>query len=81
MSSFVLTIITFVGFQMLLAMGMNVMWGFDGMLNLAYIVYYAFGAYITGTLMLPKAQPPEKSYVLGLHLPFLVAAPIRGLPV
>lgn len=76
MSNFILTIITFVGFQMLLALGMNVMWGFNGMLNLAYIVYYAFGAYVTATLMLPKAQPPQTSYILGLHLAFLPAAAI-----
>ncbi len=76
MTNFVLTIIIFVGFQMLLALGMNVMWGFTGMLNLAYIVYYAFGAYLTATLMLPKAQPPYTSYILGLHMPFLLAATI-----
>lgn len=74
MISFVLTIITFVGFQMLLSLGMNVLWGYDGLLNLSYIVYYAFGAYLTGTLMLPKATPPSTSYILGLHMPFIPAA-------
>jgi ABC-type branched-subunit amino acid transport system permease subunit len=74
MLSFGLTVLTFVGFQMILALGMNVLWGFTGLLNLAYIVYYAVGAYVTGVLMLPKAQPPITEYVLGLSLPFPVAA-------
>jgi branched-chain amino acid transport system permease protein len=74
MLSFTLTVLTFVGFQMILASGMNVLWGMTGLLNLAYIVYYAFAAYITSVLMLPKAQPPITSYVLGLSLPFWLAA-------
>lgn len=78
MSAFILTILTFVGFQMILALGMNVLWGFDGLLNLSYIVYYAFGAYVTGTLMLPKDSPPQTYYILGLHLSFVPAA-IVGL--
>jgi len=61
---------------MMLALGMNVLWGYDGLLNLSYIVYYAFGAYVTGTLMLPKASPPTTYYILGLHLPFVPAAVI-----
>jgi branched-chain amino acid transport system permease protein len=59
---------------MILASGMNLMWGMTGLLNLAYIVYYAFAAYVTGVLMLPKAQPPVTSYVLGLSFPFWLAA-------
>lgn len=74
MLAFVMTILVFVGFQMILALGMNVLWGFTGLLNLAYIVYYAFAAYVTGVLMLPKANPPVTEYVLGLGLPFPVAA-------
>lgn len=74
MTGFILTIITFVGFQMLLSLGMNVLWGYDGLLNLSYIVYYGFGAYVTGTLMLPKASPPITYYVFGSNLPFIPAA-------
>jgi branched-chain amino acid transport system permease protein len=74
MLSFTLTVLTFVGFQMILASGMNVLWGMTGLLNLAYIVYYAFAAYVTAVLMLPKAQPPITSYVFGLSFPFWLAA-------
>jgi branched-chain amino acid transport system permease protein len=74
MVNFILTIAVFVGFQMILALGMNVVWGYAGLLNLSYFIYYAVGAYVTGTLMLNKATPPITTYIFGYHWPFALAA-------
>lgn len=78
MINFLLTIAVFVGFQMILALGMNVIWGYAGLLNLSYFIYYAVGAYVTGTLMLAKATPPITTYIFGYGWPF-PAAVLGGL--
>jgi branched-chain amino acid transport system permease protein len=66
-----LVILTFVGFQIILSLGLNLQWGVAGMLNLAYIGFMAAGAYTTAVLVLPKATlAGGTSYVLGLQWPF-----------
>jgi branched-chain amino acid transport system permease protein len=67
---FLVTTLTYVGFQGILSLGMNLQWGYTGILNLAYIVSMAVGAYVAGVISLGKAQPPSTFYVLGLGLPF-----------
>ncbi|MHB1940764.1 MAG: branched-chain amino acid ABC transporter permease [Candidatus Dormibacteria bacterium] len=73
MFGFLLTVLTYVGFQVILTLGLNIQFGVTGMLNLAYIVFMAVGAYVTAVVMLPPAQPPFTYYVLGLRWPFPVA--------
>jgi branched-chain amino acid transport system permease protein len=66
-----LVIATFVGFQIILSLGLNLQWGVAGMLNLAYIGFMAAGAYTTAVLVLPKATlAGGSSYILGLQWPF-----------
>jgi branched-chain amino acid transport system permease protein len=66
-----LVILTFVGFQIILSLGLNLQWGVAGMLNLAYIGFMAAGAYTTAVLVLPKATlAGGTSYILGLQWPF-----------
>ena len=68
---FTLVILTFVGFQIILSLGLNLQWGVAGMLNLAYIGFMAAGAYTTAVLVLPKATlAGAASYILGLQWPF-----------
>ncbi len=68
---FTLVILTFVGFQIILSLGLNLQWGIAGMLNLAYIGFMAAGAYVTAVLVPPKATlAGGTSYVLGLQWPF-----------
>jgi branched-chain amino acid transport system permease protein len=69
---FLVTTLTYVGFQGILSLGMNLQWGYTGILNLAYIVSMAVGAYIAGVVSLGRAQPPSTYYILGLGLPFYV---------
>jgi branched-chain amino acid transport system permease protein len=51
----------------LLALGLNIVVGFAGLLDLGYIAFYAIGAYVYALLASPQ---------FGLHLPFWVILPI-----
>jgi len=51
----------------LLALGLNIVVGFAGLLDLGYIAFYAVGAYVYALLASPQ---------FGLHLPFWVILPI-----
>jgi branched-chain amino acid transport system permease protein len=67
---FALVILTFVGFQVILSLGLNLQWGVAGLLNLAYIGFMATGAYTTALVVLPKATLASgTSYILGLGWP------------
>jgi branched-chain amino acid transport system permease protein len=51
----------------LLALGLNIVVGFAGLLDLGYIAFYAVGAYVYAMLASPH---------FGLHLPFWIILPI-----
>jgi branched-chain amino acid transport system permease protein len=51
----------------LLALGLNIVVGFAGLLDLGYIAFYAVGAYVYALLASPQ---------LGVHLPFWMILPI-----
>ena len=51
----------------LLALGLNIVVGFAGLLDLGYIAFYAVGAYVYALLASPQ---------LGVHLPFWVILPL-----
>jgi len=51
----------------LLALGLNIVVGFAGLLDLGYIAFYAVGAYVYALLASPH---------FGLHLPFWAILPI-----
>src|SRR5688572_27138954 len=51
----------------MLALGLNIVVGFAGLLDLGYIAFYAVGAYVYALLASPQ---------FGLHLPFWVILPI-----
>jgi len=54
----------------LLALGLNIVVGFAGLLDLGYIAFYAVGAYVYALLASPH---------FNLHLPFWIILPIGGL--
>ena len=65
-----------IGIYVLLAIGLNVVVGWAGLLDLGFIAFYAIGsyttAYVTGRL---PAQPPHWLHLLPLQaIPFAVAA-------
>ena len=56
----------------IMALGLNVIWGWSGDFDLAYYGYVALGAYMTLVLTIGRHPAPER-YILGLQLPYLVA--------
>lgn len=53
----------------MLALGLNIVVGYAGLLDLGYIAFYAVGAYLYAWLASPH---------FGLHLPFWVVLPLGG---
>lgn len=75
-----------VGFYILMGLGLNIVVGFAGLLDLGYVAFFAIGAYVMGVL-----TSPEIGW-LGFHLTFWEALPfsvilatlwgiILGIPV
>ncbi|CAK0776215.1 High-affinity branched-chain amino acid transport system permease protein BraE [Gammaproteobacteria bacterium] len=60
-------ILDFTLLYVMLALGLNIVVGFAGLLDLGYIAFYAVGAYIYGILASPQ---------FGLHLPFWMLLPL-----
>src|SRR4051812_12212971 len=62
-------IVCFAMLYVMLALGLNIVVGFAGLLDLGYIAFYAVGAYTWALLASPH---------FGLHVPFWVALPLCG---
>lgn len=62
-----LRVLDFVLLYVLLAIGLNIVVGYAGLLDLGYIAFYALGAYLYAWLASPH---------FGLHLPFWAVLPI-----
>ena len=67
--SFLSQVLVLVGLYVLLGLGLNIVVGFAGLLDLGYVAFYAVGAYFTALLTSPDSS-------LGLGLSFWVALPI-----
>jgi len=57
----------------IMALGLNVIWGWAGDLDLAFYGYIAIGAYMAMATSIGRLPPPDQ-YILGWHLPFPLAA-------
>jgi ABC-type branched-subunit amino acid transport system ATPase component/ABC-type branched-subunit amino acid transport system permease subunit len=82
LGSYVATLVVYLGVNAIACWGLNLQFGLGGVMNFAFILFQAMGAYITAVLTLPKATPgvPE-TYILGWHLPWplpLVGAAVAG---
>jgi branched-chain amino acid transport system permease protein len=75
-------VLTVVGIYVLLGLGLNIVVGFAGLLDLGYVAFYAVGAYTTAVLTSPSSPlfNPELSFWAAL--PFvIIAAALIGLMV
>ncbi len=72
MTQYLISILTEGAIFGIMALGLNVIWGWSGDFDLAYYGYVALGAYMTLVLTIGR-QPPPAQYILGLQLPYLVA--------
>lgn len=61
-----------VGIFMLMGLGLNIVVGYAGLLDLGYVAFFATGAYATALLTAPDGS----GSIIHLGLPFFVAVPI-----
>ncbi|GAC1568776.1 MAG: branched-chain amino acid ABC transporter permease [Ktedonobacteraceae bacterium] len=80
MAYYLLTLAVFGAVYGILAIGLNIHWGYTGILDFMYIAFVAVGGYASSVLMLPPSQAGfGESYVLGLNWPFIPAILVGGL--
>ncbi len=80
LGSYAATLLVYLGVNTIACWGLNLQFGVGGVMNFAFILFQAMGAYVTAVLTLPKATPgvPE-TYILGWHLPWPL--PLAGAAV
>ncbi len=68
---------------MLLALGLNIVVGYAGLLDLGYVAFYALGAYLLGLMASPQLtsnfEAIAASFPNGLHTSFWVVLPLAIL--
>jgi branched-chain amino acid transport system permease protein len=78
--SYAATLLVYLGVNAIACWGLNLQFGVGGVMNFAFILYQAMGAYITAVLTLPSASTQvDQRYILGLHLPWPL--PLAGAAV
>jgi branched-chain amino acid transport system permease protein len=66
-------VLTLVGLYVLMGLGLNIVVGFAGLLDLGYVAFFAIGAYTMGVLTSPEIE------WLGVHMTFWEALPFAVL--
>ena len=65
------TLVVFFFINNILVWGLNIQFGYTGILNFAYIVFMAIGAYVAGTFSLPRPDAfSGQTYYFGFSWPF-----------
>jgi branched-chain amino acid transport system permease protein len=75
-------VLDFALLYIMLALGLNIVVGYAGLLDLGYVAFYAVGAYVYAILSSPHlANIPAIAalFPLGLHLPMWVVLPLGAL--
>jgi ABC-type branched-subunit amino acid transport system permease subunit len=77
------TLLVYAGVDMMACWGLNLQFGVTGLLNVAFVLFQAAGAYTAAVLALPPdtANGGFQQYILGLGLPFpltVIGAGIAG---
>jgi branched-chain amino acid transport system permease protein len=74
MSAYIISLITTGVIFSIIALGLNVRWGWAGEFDIALFAFAAVGAYTYSVFSLPpNILPPPAGYILGLKAPFLVS--------
>jgi len=63
-----------------LALGIDMIWGWSGSFDLSAYAYFALGVYMTIVMTVGKAKSPTE-FILGWHLPYLLAVGIAVIVV
>ena len=82
MGGFMSEILDLVGIYLLMALGLNIVVGFAGLLDLGYVAFFAVGAYMTAVLTSPGSPAFAPELTFWAALPFVVlAAALSGVMV
>ncbi len=77
---YLMTMATFAAIYGIQVIGLNIQWGYTGILNFMFIAFVAMGAYVTALFGLPPAQSTlGETYILGLNWSFFPALLAGGL--
>nr|MBA3825934.1 hypothetical protein [Ktedonobacterales bacterium] len=68
-----------IGVYVILALGLNIVVGYAGLLDLGYVAFYAMGAYIFASLSSGTLYGADKTLHIVSPLPFLVLLPLGAL--
>lgn len=80
MQYYVLLVATSLAINAILALGLNLQFGFTGVLNFGYIVFVATGAYITAATTLGEGAPGFiQTYIIQWSLPWPLPLLLGGL--
>lgn len=63
----------------IMVVGLNLQYGYTGLLNFAFYTYVAIGAYLTGVTTMGRATLPGTTYILGWTLPWYLGMLIGGI--
>lgn len=75
--SFLVTVATLACIYGLLTLGLNVHYGYTGLLNFGHVAFFAAGAYAAAILtMPPPGQVSNANYLVGLDLPMPFGFPV-----
>ncbi len=77
--SYFVFFLTFAGIYALLVQGLNVQWGFAGMLNVGVAAFFAIGAYTSAILTTPDSAGHLGGFGLPWPVGFVVAMAIAGV--
>lgn len=75
MESYLITVAIFIGIYMLMTLGLNLHFGFTGMINFGHVAFFAIGAYASALLVM-AGFPPVIGFVGAIVLAGLAAYPI-----
>jgi branched-chain amino acid transport system permease protein len=67
------SVVTEAGIFAILALGLDVVWGWGGNFDLAFYGYLALGSYMTFVFTIGKPTTSSTEYIIGWHLPVLLS--------
>ena len=80
---YISTVLIYLGVDVIACWGLNLQFGVAGLVNFAFIIFQAAGAYTAAVLTLGPAEPASQGgfqpYVGGAHLPFPLPILAAGL--
>jgi branched-chain amino acid transport system permease protein len=77
---YLVSVLTVGAIGSIIALGLNVRWGWAGDFDLSYYAFVAVGAYMGGVIVIgPSPQQVDQSWMLGLHQNFVVGLVVAAV--